>query len=77
MLGVIEGILFTPVTQLARDIRLAVTRTSHVVAHVTDGANRRTVTTWKGVKHHDVTWLKIMLLSNLTKKTLLAQSLVD
>ena len=77
ILGVIESILFTPVTQPARDIRLAVTRASHVVAHVTDGANRRTVTTWKGVKYHDVRWLKTMLLSNLTKKYLLAQSLVD
>ena len=69
ILGVIEGILFTPVTQPARDIRLAVTRASHVVADVTDGANRRTVTTWRGVKHHDVRWLKTMLLSNLTEKT--------
>ena len=69
ILGVIEGILFTPVTQPARNIRLAVTRASHVVADVTDGANRRTVTTWIGVKHHDVRWLKTMLLSNLTAKT--------
>lgn len=67
ILGVIEGILFTPVTQPARDIRLAVTWASHVVTHVVYGSNRGTVTTWKRI----IRWLNItlrtMLHSNLTK----------